>query len=38
MVGKYGFRPTVTYYECPVVIDNPFGEVIKADPAQVEAA
>lgn len=28
MVGKYGFRPTVTYYECPVVVDNHTGEVI----------
>ena len=37
MVGKYGFRPTVTYYECPVVVDNRFGEVIKADQAQGEA-
>jgi hypothetical protein len=37
MVGKYGFRPTVTYYECPVVVDNRSGEVIKADQAQGEA-
>lgn len=31
MVGKYGYRPTVTYYECPVVIDNRSGEIIQAD-------
>jgi hypothetical protein len=31
MVGKYGHRPTVTYYECPVVVDNRSGEVIKED-------
>lgn len=30
MVGKYGHRPTVTYYECPVVVDNLSGEVIRA--------
>jgi len=29
MVGKYGNRPKVTYYECPVVVDNHTGEVIK---------
>jgi len=29
MVGKYGHRPTVTYYECPVVVDNHTGEVIR---------
>ncbi|HSR47828.1 MAG TPA: hypothetical protein VLL77_07540 [Anaerolineales bacterium] len=29
MVGKYGHRPTVTHYECPVVVDNRAGEVIK---------
>jgi len=29
MVGKYGHRPTVTYFECPVVVDNRAGEVIK---------
>jgi hypothetical protein len=34
MVGKYGHRPTVTYYECPVVIDNRFEEVIKVDQAE----
>jgi len=34
MVGKYGFRPTVSYYECPVVIDNHFEDVIKADQAE----
>ena len=28
MVGKYGYRPTVIYYECPVVVDNRTGEVI----------
>ena len=37
IVGKYGFRPTVAYYECPVVVDNRFGEVIRADQAQGEA-
>ena len=26
--GKYGFRPAVAYYECPVVVDNHTGEVI----------
>lgn len=31
MVGKYGSRPTVNFYECPVVIDNRSGEVIKVD-------
>jgi len=30
MVGKYGNRPKATYYECPVVVDNQTGEVIKA--------
>jgi hypothetical protein len=34
MVGKYGRRPTVTYYECPVVVDNRAGEVIKVDQAE----
>jgi len=29
MVGKYGHRPTATFYECPVVVDNHTGEVIK---------
>jgi hypothetical protein len=29
MVGKYGHRPTVTYFECPVVVDNRAREVIK---------
>ena len=29
--GKYGYRPTVTYYECPVVVDNRSGEAIQAD-------
>jgi hypothetical protein len=31
MVGKYGHRPTVTYYECPAVVDNRAGEVVRAD-------
>jgi heme-degrading monooxygenase HmoA len=30
MVGKYGHRPTVDYYECPVVVDNLTREVILA--------
>jgi hypothetical protein len=25
---KYGYRPTVTFYECPVIVDNAYGEVI----------
>jgi hypothetical protein len=25
---KYGYRPTVTYYECSVVVDNLSGEII----------
>jgi heme-degrading monooxygenase HmoA len=29
MVGKYGHRPTVTYFECPVVVDNLTKEVIQ---------
>jgi heme-degrading monooxygenase HmoA len=29
MVGKYGHRPAVTFFECPVVVDNHTGEVIK---------
>jgi len=29
MVGKYGHRPTVTFFECPVVVDNRAREVIK---------
>jgi heme-degrading monooxygenase HmoA len=29
--GKYGYLPTVTYYECPVVVDNRSGEVIQAN-------
>jgi hypothetical protein len=29
MVGKYGHRPTVTYFECPVVVDNHTDEVIR---------
>lgn len=28
MQRKYGSRPTVSYYECPVVVDNAIGEVI----------
>lgn len=28
IAGKYGYRPTVAYYECPVVVDNHTGEVI----------
>ncbi len=28
---KYGHRPTVTYYECPIVIDNVTHEVLKSD-------
>lgn len=31
MKGKYGDRPTVTYYECPVVVDNLTGETIFAE-------
>lgn len=31
MVGKYGHRPTVTYYECPVVVDNRAHEIIQGD-------
>jgi hypothetical protein len=34
MVGKYGSRPTVTYYECPVVVDNRAGEVIEVGEGQ----
>lgn len=30
MVGKYGHRPTVSYYECPAVVDNRHAEVFTA--------
>jgi hypothetical protein len=30
MVGKYGYRPTVTYYECPIVVDNRMQEIVQA--------
>jgi hypothetical protein len=30
MVGKYGHRPTVAYYECPVVVDNLSHEIVPA--------
>ena len=30
MVGKYGHRPTVDYYECPVVVDNLARDVVHA--------
>jgi len=29
MVGKYGHRPTVSYFECPVVVDNLTKEVLR---------
>jgi hypothetical protein len=29
--GKYGSRPSVTYYESPVIVDNLSGEIIKGD-------
>ena len=29
MAAKYGHRPSVTYFECPVVVDNLAGEIIK---------
>jgi hypothetical protein len=28
MKNKYGFRPTVTNYQCAVVVDNLSGEII----------
>jgi hypothetical protein len=28
MLGKYGHRPAVAYYECPVVVDNRAREVL----------
>ena len=27
--GKYGSEPLVTYFECPVIVDNLTGEIIK---------
>jgi hypothetical protein len=27
--GKYGSDPSVTYFECPVIVDNLTGEIIK---------
>lgn len=29
--GKYGSEPLVTYFECPVIVDNLTGEIIKDD-------
>ncbi len=29
--GKYGSRPSVTYYESPVIVDNLSGEIIRED-------
>jgi hypothetical protein len=29
---KYGKDPVVTYFECPVVVDNLTAEIIEADP------
>jgi hypothetical protein len=28
---KYGHRPTVTYFDCTIVIDNVSGEVLEAE-------
>lgn len=28
---KYGHRPTVTYFDCPIVIDNVTHEVLQSD-------
>jgi heme-degrading monooxygenase HmoA len=30
MQEKYGYRPTVVIYDCPVVVDNASGEIIKS--------
>jgi heme-degrading monooxygenase HmoA len=29
MQEKYGYRPTVVIYDCPIVVDNASGEIIK---------
>ncbi len=31
IAGKYGAAPSVTYFECPVVVDNVVGEITVDD-------
>lgn len=32
MENKYGYRPTITIFDCPFVVDNASGEVTKSHP------
>ncbi len=32
MANKYGYRPTITVFDCPYVVDNAYDEVVESYP------